>query len=141
MFPLKIRESRQGGGVIRTILGIDEGEGSVTFAGDLPEGWVAKLVRTDLDQLVAGAGTAAEQVAAAAIQPQFTLAVSCIGRRMLLQQRVGEELRSLREKLGVATPVAGFYSYGELAPSRAGGSCELHNQTMTVTCFAERDAS
>ena len=139
MFPLKIRESTQGGGVIRTILGIDENEGSVTFAGDLPEGWLAKLVRTDLDQLVTGAGIAAEQVAAAAIAPQFVLAVSCIGRRMLLQQRVGEELRRLRDRLGTATPVAGFYSYGELAPSRAGGSCELHNQTMTVTSFGERE--
>ena len=139
MFPLKIRESTQSGGVIRTILGIDENEGSVTFAGDLPEGWLAKLVRTDLDQLVAGAGIAAERVATAAIRPQFVLAVSCIGRRMLLQQRVGEELLRLRDRLGTATPVAGFYSYGELAPSRAVGSCELHNQTMTVTCFGERD--
>ena len=139
MFPLKIREATHGGGVIRTILGIDESAGSVTFAGDLPEGWLAKLVRTDLDQLVAGAGIAAQQIADAAIHPQFALAVSCIGRRMLLQQRVGEELRRLRDPLGAATPVAGFYSYGELAPSRAGGSCELHNQTMTVTCFAERN--
>ena len=139
MFPLKIRESTQGGGVIRTILGVDEHEGSVTFAGDLPEGWLAKLVRTDLDQLVAGAGIAAEQVVAAEIEHQFVLAVSCIGRRMLLQQRVGEELHRLRDRLGTAVPVAGFYSYGELAPSRAGESCELHNQTMTVTCFGERE--
>lgn len=138
-FPLKIRASPNAGGVIRTILGVNEDEESVTFAGDLPEGWLAKLVRTDLDQLVTGAGIAAGQIADASIRPQFTLAVSCIGRRLLLQQRVGEELRRLRDRLGDATPIAGFYSYGELAPSGAGTSCELHNQTMTVTCFAERN--
>jgi len=33
--------------------------------------------------------------------------------------------------------LAGFYSYGEIAPFRAGASCELHNQTMTITTLTE----
>ena len=34
--------------------------------------------------------------------------------------------------------MTGFYSYGELAPFSLGKRSELHNQTMTVTTFAER---
>ena len=39
--------------------------------------------------------------------------------------------------LGAGTTLAGFYSYGELAPRSLGAACELHNQTMTVTTFRE----
>lgn len=140
LFPLKIRRSVTGQGVIRTILGVDEGARSVTFAGDVPEGWTARLVRTQLDALIAAAGTAADRsrVPGASGPPDLTLAVSCIGRRLLLQQRVDEELQQVQLALG-SRVLAGFYSYGELAPAR-NGSCELHNQTMTLTTLRERPA-
>jgi hypothetical protein len=64
--------------------------------------------------------------------------VSGIGRTRLLQQRVGEELESARQSLGPDVALAGFYSYGELAPSNEGAPCELHNQTMTIARISER---
>ena len=39
--------------------------------------------------------------------------------------------------LPAGTQQVGFYSYGELSPLTA-GSCDLHNQTMTLTTIAER---
>ena len=139
MFPLKVRENRDDAGVVRTILGVDEDAGSLTFAGDVPQGWSATLVRTNLDQLIRAAGAAARRTgpARALGASSFALAVSCIGRKLLLQQRVGEELTSARRALGETT-LAGFYSYGELAPSTREAPCELHNQTMTITRFSER---
>ena len=35
------------------------------------------------------------------------------------------------------TKQIGFYSYGEISPYTT-GSCDLHNQTMTLTTVTER---
>jgi hypothetical protein len=56
---------------------------------------------------------------------------------MVLQQRVEEEVEGVREVLG-ATAMIGFYSYAEISPVSEPGSCELHNQTMTITTLSER---
>ena len=39
--------------------------------------------------------------------------------------------------LGAACRTTGFYSYGEIAPMENLPVCDLHNQTMTITTFAE----
>ena len=41
--------------IIRTILSIDRDQRSLTFAGDVPEGWQARLMRGVFDRLVLGA--------------------------------------------------------------------------------------
>jgi hypothetical protein len=35
--------------------------------------------------------------------------------------------------------LTGFYSYGEISPLKPMANCELHNQTMTITCINELD--
>ncbi|MEP6991296.1 MAG: FIST N-terminal domain-containing protein [bacterium] len=140
LFPLRVRESTGRQGVVRTILGVDVAARSVTFAGDVPEGWLARLMRTDLDTLIRAAGSAADRsiMVDASGSPSLVLAVSCIGRKLLLQQRVHEELALVGQRFGSSARMAGFYSYGELAPSEHGAPCELHNQTMTLTTLRER---
>jgi hypothetical protein len=65
------------------------------------------------------------------------LVVSCVGRRLVMGQLTEEELEEVKEKLGDSTTIAGFYSYGELAPFRDIMQCQLHNQTMTLTTIYE----
>jgi hypothetical protein len=55
----------------------------------------------------------------------------------VLQQRIEEETEGVADVLGPQATLAGFYSYGEIAPHSALTRCELHNQTMTVTTFSE----
>lgn len=144
LFPLQIQTDDGKERVVRTILGIDEETQSMTFAGDVPEGAKAQLMRANFDRLVdgaIGAAGACDQAPAAAGGWQFGLLISCVGRRMVLQQRIEEELEGVRDVLGVQAPLAGFYSYGEIAPFVRGDSCRLHNQTMTVTAFAELDSA
>jgi hypothetical protein len=69
--------------------------------------------------------------------PQLAILVSCVARRILLKQRVEEEIEAVRQILGEKTAMTGFYSYGEWAPQKIGAACELHNQTMTITTLAE----
>ena len=68
---------------------------------------------------------------------QLALLISCVGRKMILNQRVEEEVEGVREVLGPSPALTGFYSYGEIAPLLPQTRCELHNQTMTITAFAE----
>lgn len=138
LFPLSIRSSMgaEGGEVVRTIVGIDEATKSMTFAGDMPTGHVARLMRGNFDNLVDGAGKAAEAAATGA--PCLAILVSCIGRKLLMGQRIAEEVEIVSDVLGDKAGLIGFYSYGEISPHGFTGKCELHNQTMTITTISER---
>jgi len=137
-FPLSIQATKADKALTRTLLAVDEAAHSLTFAGDVPQGHLCKLMRTNLDSLIDNAGLAAE-----AAQPADTntaglcLVVSCVGRRLVMGQMTEEELDIVQEKLGDATAITGFYSYGELAPFSDVMLCQLHNQTMTLTTLYE----
>lgn len=132
-FPMEIRAPTGDAAVVRTLLGIDPERRSVRFAGDMPEGHFARLMTASRTQLIDGSRRAG--VASVHPQNQLALAVSCVGRRMVLGKRAGDEIASLLSALG-DVPLTGFYSYGEIAP-RGFEPCALHNQTMTVTSISE----
>lgn len=144
LYPLAIRkndtDARQ---LVRTILAVDEKTESLTFAGDMPMGYYAQLMHANFDRLI----TAADEAGALAakrmigrkgnkIMPVLAIAISCVGRRLLLGERTEEETESTLESLPSGTQQVGFYSYGELSPFKT-GNCDLHNQTMTLTTLCE----
>lgn len=140
-FPLSIRRPGDDAPpLVRTILGIDEVQRSLTFAGDMPEGHAARLMRTTNDSLIDSAAAASAQALQGLVVAGDALlvSVSCVGRRLVLGERTEEEVESVLEAAPPGTRHVGFYSYGEISPGAAGGSSELHNQTMTVTVFSER---
>ena len=126
---------------VRTVLSIDRASGSMTFAGDVPEGWGAQLMRGSLDRLVDGAATAGQLAGASLAQSPdnhaMALLVSCIGRQLLLGQRVHDELDAVSASLGVGIPQIGFYSHGEITPDPDSGAAILQNQTMAITLLTE----
>lgn len=137
-FPLSIQESKDSKPIIRTLLAVDEAAQSLTFAGDVPQGYLCKLMKTNLDSLIDNAGMAAESAKSSQSNAVgLCLVVSCVGRRLVLGQLTEEELEIVREKLGAGTAITGFYSYGELAPFSDILQCQLHNQTMTLTTVYE----
>ena len=141
LFPLALRASdvHDAKPVVRTILGVDEAAQSMTFAGDIPEGSRASLMYANLDRLIQGASQAASGGPAQDPgEPTLAIAISCIGRRLVLGDRTEEEIEATLEALPAGTSQVGFYSYGELCPQGGFSSCELHNQTMTLTTISER---
>lgn len=140
LFPLALRKPDGQDSVVRTILGVDESSHSMTFAGDVPEGTYARLMKANFDHLIDGAAGAAQssQQGLAGSEPQLALLISCVGRKLILRQRTEEEVESVLDVLGAQTALTGFYSYGEICPHLASVECELHNQTMTITTFSER---
>jgi hypothetical protein len=142
LFPLAVR--REGAGqdsaLVRTILAVDEARRSLTFAGDLPQGGIARLMRANADQLIDSAARAARE----AMQgvngtdgPTLVVSVSCVGRRLVLGERTDEEVETVAECAPPGAVHLGLYSYGEISPMVAGAVSELHNQTMTVTTLRE----
>jgi hypothetical protein len=139
LFPLSIRESREAAPVVRTILSVDDRAESMTFAGDIPVGSYARLMKANFDRLIDGAASAAEASCRriGSFRSDLALLISCVGRKLVLKQRVDEEVEGVRAALGDGPLLAGFYSYGEISPLVEGQGCQLHNQTMTVTLLAE----
>jgi hypothetical protein len=140
LFPLSIRTKGGDTGVVRTILSVNEQNQSMTFAGDMPEGAYARLMKANFDRLIDGAVDAARRSyeAIGSSPPELAILISCVGRKLVLKQRIEEEVEGVREILGGHAALAGFYSYGEISPFTPSAKCELHNQTMTITTFAER---
>jgi len=139
LFPLSVKLQDAAEPVVRTILSIDEASGSMTFAGDIPEGSQVRFMKANFDRLIDAASGAATKSQSGELlkQPKLALLVSCVGRRLILDHRVAEEVEAVSETLGSKTLLAGFYSYGEISPINPSSKCELHNQTMTITTFDE----
>ena len=139
LFPLSLRGKASGTGVVRTILSVNEQEQSMTFAGDVPEGAYARMMKANFDRLIDGAVGAARttSLASGLNSPELAILISCVGRKLVLKQRIEEEVEGVRDVLGEHAVLTGFYSYGEISPFVPGAKCELHNQTMTITTFAE----
>jgi hypothetical protein len=138
MFPLTVRDPASGESVTRAVVAIDEATQSMTFAGDVPERSFVRLMHANFDRLVDGACAAARaSQQMLGVPAELAIVVSCIGRKMLLKQRVEEEVEGVIEALHPGVHTTGFYAYGELSPTAPGAACILHNQSMTVTLFAE----
>lgn len=140
LFPLSFISSKSNTPIVRTILAVNEADGSMTFAGDIPEGEYVRLMKASSEKLFEGASDAAEMSinTLKSTTPTLAILISCVGRRLVLKQRVDEEIESVKEILGNETLISGFYSYGEICPlTSLDNSCELLNQTMTITLFKE----
>ncbi|MGE3973549.1 MAG: FIST signal transduction protein [Bdellovibrionales bacterium] len=143
LFPLQIRlNENDNKRIVRTILAVDELKQTMTFAGNIPQGSLAQLMRANFERLIEGASTAAELLdKGGEKEPRLAIAISCVGRRLVLGERIDEEVEATLERLPAGTQQVGFYSYGEISPFVKGQSCELHNQTMTLTTISEEEAA
>ena len=138
-FPIAVLKDNIEEFTVRTILNVNEEKGSMTFAGNVPQGSRIRLMRTNTDQVIKMASNAAvEAVSKNGTQIPLALIFNCIGRRLVLDSRANEEIQSITRNFTEATTVAGLYSYGEFSKRTSiGNHCELHNQTVVVTIFDE----
>lgn len=152
LFPLAmLGDDRKELGLVRTILGIDEVAGSLIFTGNVIVDGNVQLMHATTDALVDGAVAAAKMAwrptnrAAASStnaptpEPELAILISCVGRKLIMGQRIDEEVEAVRAVFGATTEVTGFYSNGEIGPFAATASAKLHNQTMTITTLREVD--
>ncbi|NOU60607.1 FIST signal transduction protein [Marinifilum caeruleilacunae] len=140
LFPLSLRENGVQEPVVRTILGVNEEDQSMTFAGNIPEGSYVKLMKANVDRLINGAENSA--ITTTELLPkgkaELAILISCVGRKLVLKQLIEEEVEAVSDVIGNDVCITGFYSYGEISPFRKNTPCMLHNQTMTITTISEK---
>jgi hypothetical protein len=93
-------------------------------------------MRTNFDRLILGARGAGQAAMGDHVGAVLSIAISCVGRRLVLGARTEEETEATLDSLPRGTVQVGFYSYGEISPHST-GRCDLHNQTMTLTVMSE----
>lgn len=136
LFPLSLTMHQDSLSVVRTILSIKDN--SMIFAGDLPEGSKVRFMKANMDRLIDAANDAASQCLKMNTHtPKLGIIISCVGRKIVLGDRVYEEADIVRDVFKSNTVLTGFYSYGELSPLSPFGNCALHNQTITITTVNE----
>ncbi len=137
-FPLSMKENENASPVVRTILSINEEDKSMTFAGNIPQGATVKLMKANFDKLIDASFIAAKAtIKELNDNPQLVMAVSCVGREIVLDNRIEEEIEIMKDLYGKDAFLFGFYSYGEISPVVTHKPCELHNQTISITAMLE----
>jgi hypothetical protein len=117
---------------IRFISGGDFDERSLTCIAEVPQGGLVWIMEGDAESVLAATDAACgESLAALEGRPPLgMLAFDCIARRGVLgDDGIRAEISRVAALAGGA-PVAGFYTYGEIA--RTHGMSGFHNQTLVV---------
>jgi hypothetical protein len=121
--------------LLRATMSVNRQEGSISFAGEIPEGAMVRLTCGDNTSILEAAGKAARL--AMADMGDRTLAMvfvySCMARKLVLGRRTREEIEHIRQEVGTGIPMVGFYTYGEYCRIRRRGPSLLHNETATVS--------
>ena len=141
LFPLEmVDEERKSSGLVRTILDVDEQEGSLILAGDIMKNGYLRLMFAANEGLVGGAEVAARLATERHPCPLTTdclvLLISCVGRKLIMGDLIEDEIDAVVQ-LSRPPTVTGFYSYGEIGTHQESGHSVLHNQTMTVSLITE----
>lgn len=123
--------------VIREVVGVDRDHNGIVFIDTVPQGSWGQILRGTDDHLVEGAARAARRAGMdKADGDALCLMVSCIGRKWVMGQNIGDETEAVQQEApDVAT--IGFYSYGEIAPHERTGLCTLHHASVSVTLLSE----
>lgn len=138
LYPLNVKSDNEKQSIVRSILNIDEKNNTMILAGDIQENAKVQLMMTNVDNIANASEKAARQaLSTRKNKPELAILMSCIGRKLVLDQRIEEEIDEVLALVDNETTLCGFYSYGEIAPFHEEMSCQLHNQTMTITLLSE----
>lgn len=121
--------------LLRATMSVNRKDGSISFAGEIPEGSTVHITCGDSASLLEAAKKAG-RLALAELEerrPVMLFIYSCMARRIVLGRHTKEEIDCIREAAGLDLPVLGFYSYGEYSRIKKDGPSLLHNETITVS--------
>lgn len=125
---------------VRSVFNVDIETGSITFAGEVPQGTNVAITFGNLEAYMKGVDMScahALELWGSTETPSAAIVISCAGRRWVMGGSHMEEVSNIRNKLEQPPrspiPFLGFYSYGEIAP--VNNQNHLHNETCVVhTC-------
>lgn len=138
-YPLAVFDERSGQTYLRAPLTYDPEVGSVSFAGEIPEGAQVQLTSATRDDIIAATRASLAQATCnyKGSSPDAALVFSCAARKQILGTRTGEEALLIRGDLRPDLPTCGFYAYGEFAPLAPGQPSRFHNETIVTLLLGE----
>lgn len=141
-YPLGVFDVNRGEHYLRAPLSYDRESGSVDFAGDIPVGSEVQITYASREEILSACEDSIKMAIAnlGSAEPAGALVFSCAARKQLLGTRTAEEAALLRD-LRTGLPMAGFYSYGEIAPMGDRAFADLHNETFVTVLLGEDEGS
>jgi hypothetical protein len=130
--PLGLSSRRSGEDQVRFIGEANFDDRSLGCIAEVPQGGLVWLMEGDDDSVMLATDAACADALAplGERQPLGLLAFDCIARRGILGDAgIQREVDHIARRAGAA-PIAGFYTYGEIARTR--GVSGFHNQTLVV---------
>lgn len=124
--------SRRRGEHVRYVAEADFGDRSLGCVASVPRGVLAWFMEGDEESVLAATDAACAEALAPleGAPPVGLLAFDSIARRCVLEPGGLERETARLSQLAGGAPVAGFYTYGEIA--RTAGRGGFHNQTLVV---------
>jgi hypothetical protein len=122
--------------LLRATMSVNREEGSICFAGEIPEGAMVYLTCGDRTSILNATETAARlaiEELGCTTQSSVVFFYSCMARKTVLGLRTKEEIERVCAQFNAAVPIIGFYSYGEYCRVGPGGPSQLHNETATIS--------
>jgi len=126
---------RSGEDQVRFIGGADFDDRSLACIAEVPPAAMAWFMEGDRDSVLAATDSACQDalVPLGDASPLGMIVFDCIARRGVLgEDGIQEEIRRVTSVSG-GVPVAGFYTYGEIARTHGAGG--FHNQTLVALAF------
>jgi small ligand-binding sensory domain FIST len=120
---LPVEGSDQGDYVVRTLMGLDQAQGWLAVADDIHVGQRLMLVRRDPIAAQADLARMLDDVCGRlqGRQPLAALYVTCTARGEHMFGEPGAELAQVRQALGPAVPLIGYFANGEISGQRLYG--------------------
>lgn len=128
---------------LRAPLSGDADTGEILFAGAVPVGASVQISEVITDDML----DACRRSVVSAVEglegrtPEGALVFSCAARKQLLGTRTASEVEILTAHIPEGLPVAGFYTYGEIAPQGGQVAADFHNETFVTVLLASEDAA
>ncbi len=121
--------------LLRAAMKINREEGSLSFAGEIPEGSMVHMCCGDVSSVLEATrrAVAIARDGMGDTPPGMVFFYSCMSRKNLLGLQTKDEYALIRDGFGYKVPVIGFYTYGEYSRVGCGGACLLHNETAVVS--------
>lgn len=113
-------------------------DGAIIFTGDIPAGSAVRITEATREAILGGAADAV-RASAQSFEgaPSGLLVFSCAARKQVLGTRTREEIERLRDRTGRDLPLAGFYTYGEIARLGPEQPVRFHNETVVAVLLGE----
>jgi hypothetical protein len=134
-YPLEVH-LENGNIVYRAVLAINEEDGSLVFAGHVPERSRVKISAPAGESIIDEVGKSIDNTLKThqGFKPEVGLLFPCCSRKQVLGNFAIKEIEMAYNNVKV--PLVGFYAYGEIGAFPGGDA--FHNETFVTTLLANK---